>query len=310
MDTHLPNIQLKQLRQLIVIAENGSIRKAADELSIAQPALSRSVRSLEDNLQVKLMDRGPRGIKLTEYGKSLVNYARIIEANLRFATEEIEDLRGTHEGHVRLGIGRFEGSSIAHLAIDKLLLNRPNAEVRVVEGDFATLSPDLIAGDLDMILGPYDPESSEFGLLGTVLAVTRPVIAVRAQHPLAKQNEVSFSDLAKVNWVMPFKGHPARLRLENIFIRQGLTPPRSPIECMPTATVSAILQTRDLVALLSRQLVQREIEHGSIRVLPVETDEFALPVRLTTREYGRLSPACRDMIVYIKEVCTEVADTL
>jgi len=310
MKTHLPHIQLKQLRQLIVIAENGSIRKAAEELSIAQPALSRSLRALENGLQVKLMNRGPRGIELTEYGTTLVEYARIIETNLRFASEEIEELRGAREGHVRLGVGRFEGSSVVPLAVNRLLSQRPNAEIAVVEGDFTMLSADLIAGELDMILGPSDPNSSALGLNSMVLAMARPVVAVRSEHPLAKRNDVSFSELAEQDWVMPFKGHRARVRLENIFIRQGLTPPRTPIECMPTATAAAILQARNLISLMPRQLVQREIEHGTIKVLPVETDEFTLTVQLTTREFDRLSPACRDMIAYIKEVCAEVADTL
>ena len=64
-----------------MVAEKGSIRQAAEALSIAQPALSRSIRSIEENLQVKLMNRGPRGVELTEYGKTLISYGKIIEAN-------------------------------------------------------------------------------------------------------------------------------------------------------------------------------------------------------------------------------------
>ena len=65
MDIGMRHLKLKQFRQLITIAEKGSIRRAAEELSISQPALSRSIRGIEENLSVKLMNRGPQGVELT-----------------------------------------------------------------------------------------------------------------------------------------------------------------------------------------------------------------------------------------------------
>ena len=109
------HLQLKQFRQLITIAEKGSIRRAAEELSISQPALSRSIRGIEENLSVKLMNRGPQGVELTAYGQTLVNYGKIIEFNIRFAAEEFDELRGNKEGEVKLGIGPLEGITVCLL---------------------------------------------------------------------------------------------------------------------------------------------------------------------------------------------------
>ena len=75
------HLQLKQFRQLIAISEKGSISRAAEELSISQPALSRSIRGIEKDLSVKLINRGPQGAELTEFGETLVNYGKIIEYN-------------------------------------------------------------------------------------------------------------------------------------------------------------------------------------------------------------------------------------
>lgn len=310
METLLPHLQLKQLRQLIAISDKGSIRQAADKLSIAQPALSRSIRNLEDTLQVKLMNRGPRGVQMTEYGEALVSYARIIEANIRFAAEEIEDIRGSGDGQVRIGIGPFEGNSIAHIAIDRLLERRPNAQINVTVGSFEPLLANLLSGELDIMLGPHTENDVLPGIKFEILSHSRPVIAVGKDHPLAQANEVTVEMLADYEWVLPRRGNRARTRLENIFIRHGLFPPKCPIENSPNALSVALLKQRKLVALLPRQLIEHEVEAGTIRILPVETDEFLLPVQLTTREFGRLSPACRDMIAEIRAVCANAGEIL
>ncbi len=310
MNTSMPHLQLKQLRQLITVAEKGSIRQAAEALSIAQPALSRSIRSLEENLQVKLMNRGPRGIELNDYGKTLVNYGKIIETNLRFASEEIDELRGSNEGHVNLGVGPFEIFPVAHIAIDRLLENRPNAQVSVIQGDFDDLSARLLVGEIDIMLGPSQLNNTTPGLNTDILTETRPVLVVRAEHPFANLNQVSLEILSKADWILPPADVRARPRFNNIFIRHGLVPPKVSIEMAPGTASVALLKRRDLIGMLSRQQIAHEIAEGSMKILPVEHFDFALPMQLSTREFGRLSPACRDMISIIRTVCKEVAGTI
>ncbi len=306
----MSHLQLKQLRQLIAVAENGSIRAAAKQLSIAQPALSRSIRAIEDDLQVKLMERGPRGIVLTKYGETLCNYARIIDANLRFAAEEFDDIRGARSGTVRMGIGPHEGFTIAHLAIDRMFERRPNLDVTLVDGDFEVLAARLLAGEIDFILGPAPLEGVTPGLTREILANIRPVVVVRSQHPLAGKQSIDIEQLVDVDWILPGEGTNARTRLNNTFWRHGLVPPDGPISAYPSMTAVALVKQRDLVAILPRQLIDEDRKAGLIKVLPVASEDFLLPVRLTTREFGRLSPACRDMIAEIKKVCEDIGDQL
>ena len=88
----LRHVDLKRLRQLIEVAEQGSIRAAADSLAITQPALSRSIKTLESTLKSQLVVRGPKGTELTIAGETLLKYARIIEANLALAGKELQGL--------------------------------------------------------------------------------------------------------------------------------------------------------------------------------------------------------------------------
>ncbi len=89
----LGHLDLRHFRQLVVVAEKRSIRSAAKVLAITQPALSQSIRALEEELGSKLLERGPRGTTLTKAGRTLVKYARIIDANLSLAAKEIQEIQ-------------------------------------------------------------------------------------------------------------------------------------------------------------------------------------------------------------------------
>ena len=302
------HLQLKQFRQLITIAEKGSIRRAAEELSISQPALSRSIRGIEENLSVKLMNRGPQGVELTAYGKTLVNYGKIIEFNIRFAAEEFDELRGNKEGEVKLGIGPLEGITVVHTAIDRLLAKRPDTQISIIENDFDVLSTHLINGEIDIMLGPSQNEKTP-GLNSEMLAQTQLVFVFRAEHPLAKLNELSLKTISEADWILPGPRARANTLFNNIFIKHGLVPPKGPITMAPRPGAIALLKRRDLICMVHKPAIERELQEGSLKILPIKNEELFLPLVLTTREFDKLGPACRDMISEIRYVCREMTKT-
>jgi len=309
-DWAFPRLQLRQLRHLQMISECGSIRRAANELSVTQPALSRSIRLLEEDLGFKLMNRGPRGVELTESGRVLVENGNLIEANLRSTTEQLEELHGAGLGTVRLGVGPYEGSTIAHLAIARLLEARPSSVIQVFEGNYESLLNLILAGEIDIMLGPQDESGPVDGLIGEILTYTTPVIAVRSQHPLANEKEVTIGMLANEEWVLAIKGHEARARRDNFFTRHGYEPPDCKVESLAGPLAAALLLERDIIALLPKPLISYQIDLGLVKLLPVPTDEFRLPVQLTSRELSALTPTCSALVEHIKNVCRELGDVL
>ncbi|MDE0112965.1 MAG: LysR family transcriptional regulator [Albidovulum sp.] len=306
----ISRVRLRQLRHLVAVAESGSIRSAAQRLAMGQPALSRSLRSIEDQLQVKIMERGPKGIVLTKFGEILCSYARNIDTNLRFAAEEFEEVHGSRGGRIRLGIGPYEGFTIAHRAIGNMFKRRPDLEIAIFEGDYDALSEKLLGGEIDLILGPAAVGEVAQGLKWEVLAHTRPVLVVRSNHPLAEDVKVDLQTLAAADWILSIEGTNSRARINEIFRRHGLEPPSGPISAYPSLTALELVKKLDVVALLPRKLVEKDRKAGLIRAIPLVSEDFHLPVRLTTRKFGRLSPACRGMISEIKLVCEEIGDQL
>lgn len=310
METAAPRLQFKHLQQLIAISEAGSIRRAAERLSIAQPALSRSIREMERELDVKLLERSVKGTELTKFGRSLVSHAKVIETNLRFAAEEIEDLKGNRGGLVRIGTGPYEGHTIAHIAIARVMENRPEAQISITQGDFHELVEQLSEGDLDIMLGPtlFDPLPS--GLTHDILAYSHPIIAVRANHPFADRNEISMEELSAVDWVVPYRDSQARVIFDQIFLKNGVVPPTGPVESGPLPASTALMLLRDLVVMMPRHMFEERQSPDEVRALPIDRDLFALPIQLTTRESAKLSPTSRDLVYAIRQVCREAGDRL
>ena len=306
----MSRLKLRQLRHLVVVAEEGSIRAAAHRLSIGQPVLSRSLRAVEDQLQVRLFERGPTGVTLTRYGEILCGYARIIETNLRFSAEEFDDVHAESGGQIRMGIGPYEGFTIAHRAIAKMYARRPDLEVVLIEGDYDMHADRLLRGEIDLILGPAPLGDVVKGLQWETLAHTRPVLVVRSSHPLASEAEIDLKMLAAADWILSVEGSNARARINEIFRRHGLVPPTGPISAYPSLTALELVKTLDVIALLPRQLVEKDRSEGRVRILPLATDEFRFPVRLTTRKHCLFSPACKGLIAEIKLVCEDIGHEL
>jgi DNA-binding transcriptional LysR family regulator len=152
----LRHLDLKHLRQLMEVADKGSIRAAAEALAITQPALSRSIRAMEEELGVKLVERGPRGAELTAVGTRLLKYSRIIDANLALAEKELRGYRDSHSRieQITFGMSWLTEALIAGPLIERVLRNRPGVRLATSVGDYESLAPKLMSGRLDFFIGP------------------------------------------------------------------------------------------------------------------------------------------------------------
>jgi DNA-binding transcriptional LysR family regulator len=300
-------LQMKQLHQLVAIAETGSIRAAAKRLLIAQPALSRSLRAMESDLGIALFERSSRGIVPTQYAEVLIQHARLMDATLQSAAQEMRGIQGAADRIVRFGIGPFEGYSIAHRAVDRILQKYPDVRVVIHQGGFEELKPRLTSGDIDFIFGPGPREATASGILDEVLAYLRPLVAVRSAHPLARRKKVTLEDLANADWILPGGQHLARARFEDMFLRNGLLPPTPRIEApSPSPTSVALLLARDLVALLPEELIAPQLRSGQLRALPVQEHGFDIALHLSVRARSRLSAMCRDLMTELRALCRQL----
>jgi DNA-binding transcriptional LysR family regulator len=294
----LRRLDVKHLRHLTEVADKGSIRAAAESLAITQPALSRSIRSMENELGIKLVERGPRGAELTTAGARLLTYARIIDANLTSAENELRGLRDrrSRTEQVSFGMSWLTEALIAADLIQSILRNRPGVRLTTLVGDYESMEPKLISGKLDFFVGPPPMMGRRPGITTQPLTEFPAAVIVRAEHPLARRADVAVADLVAARWILPVAGTVPRITYDNAFLRRGTAPPEPLFEVQPLSPViRELLLAADLVTILPLVVVEKELASGALTVVPFD-DEIAFPIHLTQRQV-RDPSAVRDYVI-------------
>ena len=125
-------LKLHDVRVLMSVVQAGSLSKAAERLGTAQPALSRSIAELEHALGVRLLDRSPRGVEPTAYGRALIKRGVAVFDELRQGVKDIEFLADPTAGELRIGAGEPMAAGPVSAVIDRLSRQYPRISVHVV----------------------------------------------------------------------------------------------------------------------------------------------------------------------------------
>jgi len=194
------SVELRHFRAFVAVSRHGSISGAATDLHLAQPALSRQIRQLEDRLGTALFERSASGVRLTEAGRALLPDAR---ATLRAADRAIETGRRAARGEVgtlRLGFVADALTVFGEL-VDGFARSHPRVKIEPRETDFRDITGGLWGGAADAALlwGPLDDPGLEFRVL-----LEDPRVAVLPRrHRLARRRRISIRDLADDAFVVP-----------------------------------------------------------------------------------------------------------
>ena len=125
-------IKLSDLHVLLAVAQSGSMAKAATELAVSHPVVSRSISDLEHTLGVQLLERNPRGVELTAFGRAMLNRSHAAFDELRQGVKDIESLADPTAGEVRIGSTPPLAASFLSAVIDRLVKRYPRMALHVV----------------------------------------------------------------------------------------------------------------------------------------------------------------------------------
>src|SRR5256714_15422975 len=139
-------LDVKRLKVLREVARTGSFSAAAEELGYTQPAISQQISALEREAGTRLLQRGARGVTLTDAGRSLVDHSDAILARLAAAEEELEAIAGLRGGRLRLASFPTAGATLVPLAIAIFSKRHPDVGLSLVEAEAQDFLPALRAG--------------------------------------------------------------------------------------------------------------------------------------------------------------------
>jgi DNA-binding transcriptional LysR family regulator len=202
-------LDVRRLRVLKEVAARGSFSAAADALAYTQSAVSQQIAALEREAGTRLVERGARGVHLTDAGRTLVEHAEVILARLADAEAELEALAGLRGGRLRLASFPSAAATIAPKAIACFRDRHHAVELALVPAEPEDALAMLRAGEVDVALdirapfiGPRNDGIERTHLLDDPLYVALPV-----EHPLAGKRTLKLEDLAEEPWILASTGN-------------------------------------------------------------------------------------------------------
>lgn len=273
-------LKLRDVHVLLAVVQRGSITKAAGELAMSQPAVSKAIADLERELGVRLLDRTPRGVEPTAYGRALVKRGLTIFDEFRQGVQELEHLADPTAGELRIGSSEAMAAGILPEIIRKLSARHPRIVINVSQALFATTQyRDLQERRVDLLFGRvFGPPPPEEGVVVEQLFDDQVVVAVGKHHPLARSRRLTLASLAEQSWILPPPGsEPGRLAAE-IFASSRLELPRAPVTTISIHLALRLLASEPLVALLPGSVMRYGGHQQALKMLPIRLPSQHRPV--------------------------------
>lgn len=236
-------MKLSQLRILVALHESGSLQETSRRLHISQPALSRALKELEDELGVPLLARSNKGASLTPYGISLLGHARSALESVRRARQDIDDMRGEAGQEVRIGLTTMASMlDPVQSAVAAFHVNYPQVRLTVLEQRPPQIHDLMQQGELDFAvtsLIPAQTTSLEW------MPVCRKGMAIFARrgHPLV--NARNLRQLSGATWLSQDAPDNPNSVIYRLFEQNRLPVPKNAIECGAAQIVGKLILEAD-----------------------------------------------------------------
>ena len=295
-------MDLRQLRYLVALAEEGSFTRAAEIEHIAQPAVSQQIRRLEDEVGVALVERTTRRVSLTEAGELLVVRARRIMGEIEAAEIELQALRGMDSGHVTIGAMHTMGPVDVSLALALFAERHPNVQLTVREHSSEEMASMLRADELDLAFLSVTERVESHGLGLHQLVSEELVVLLPLEHRLARRKQVRMADLADE----PFISFREGARLRELLMAAGRSAnfePRVTLESNESQRVRRLVSRGLGVAILPRS--DAEDPGAEVAVAELIEPSLSRDITLAWREGRRLSPAAAEFLELARETFDE-----
>lgn len=290
------NMDLRDIEYFTVIAGHKHLGRAAEALGLGQPALSVSLRRLEQAAGTQLVLRTPKGVELTPVGAALLTHVGRLRLARDDLAREIADLAHGQTGTLRIGASPSNALAALPEVCSALLSESPKLTLSVSLLDNEALLPVLRKGELDVVLG-HTQQFRDPALTEIVIQQDEFVVFCRANHRLAKRKSLSLADLANERWAATeANANAAWLSLRQAFGERGLPPPNiALVSPLPALNIRAVAAS-ELLGISNKRSVSAVASALKLTILPVKDLVWTRPAVIVHRKNSYLSPVARRFI--------------
>ena len=292
-------MDLRDLRYFETIAALQHVGRASAKLHRTQPALTSSVRRLEEDCGARLFEKAGRGIRLTAAGSVLLKWAQRMRFDVEDARREIAGIGAGIAGHVRIGIVPTAAQFVLPAVARQLLHEAPAVTLRTVVGLVDSLKPLLHAGEIDMMVGTEI--AAEAGYASKLLAVDAIVVAASAHHEVFRDARPTLKSLTTYRWALQPPGAPTRDWLDHTFDRRHLPRPRVQVESTMLLMLPTLIAETGLLSFISRHHLEGRQGATKLKEIPLKETTMKRRLVVTHRANSYLSPAAARLITLLSE---------
>ena len=299
-------IKFRHLQTFVEVARQRSVMKAAGLLHVSQPAVTKTIRELEEVLGVSVVERDGRGIKITRYGEVFLKHAGAALTALRQGFDSVSQALSGDAAPIRIGALPTVSTRIMPKAMRLFLDEGTGARIKIVTGENAVLLEQLRVGDLDLVVGRLAASEKMTGFSFEHLYSEKVVFCVRAGHPLLSAGSV-FPGLDLYPVLMPTRASIIRPFVDRFLIANGIAGLPNQIETVSDAFGRAFVRESDAIWIISEGVVAADITEGTLAALPIDTSETKGPVGLTMRTDATPSMPLAILMQTIREVAGSIS---
>ena len=283
-------MEFRHLRTVAAVARHRSFTKAAEELYVAQSAISQQIRRLEAELGIEIFRRNSRSVELTEEGEVILAQAHRVLAEVDDLHNQLEELTGLLRGTVRIGGTYPFGPYDLYGVLAEFRGMHPGVSIHMVEDTQEEMLAMVREDELDCAFASVDPDAIGRDFAATLLWEDEFVAVSAVDHPFADRTGITFEQLAAEDLITHRDNSALRRRLEATLGKRGLEP-RIAFVCTEMTAVRALASKGLWVAVLPRSVAEQDGPPIALR--PFRPEPITWPVALVWRATRRQPPAAK-----------------
>jgi DNA-binding transcriptional LysR family regulator len=293
-------MRLRHHEILVALSDLGNLRKAAEQLAISQPAVTKALQEIESQMGATLFERHSKGVVPTAVGEAVVQHARLAISEGRRLQETLDGLQAGHLGRVRVGSIMAPVPQTLTRAIATVKRLHPQMDISVLVDTSDMLMGHLEKGTLDVVIGRLTERVERGSFTFELLGDESLSVVAGFQHPLAKVRQTTLKALMGYGWVLQPRGSPMRELLELAFVESGLSSPESIVETSAVLVTTTLVQHTDMLAVVPTSVANHYAGKHLLSILPVRLPRKLDPYGLITRRRESLSAAANAFIKAVR----------
>jgi DNA-binding transcriptional LysR family regulator len=290
-------VKLRDLHIALAVAQAGSMTRAAEDLAVSYPVVSKTISELEHTLGVKLFDRSVSGVEPTHYGRALLKSGVAVFDEMRKGLQQIEFIKQPDAGELRIGSSIVTDAGLLPAIIERFSQDFPRAMVHVLPENIAIQQYDNLRDrKVELVLGRLPTTMTEPDLVAETLFDEPNVVVAGSESRWAKRRNLVLADLIGEPWVLAQPGSLARSLHEDVFRNSGLEPPSATVLTVSLHLYMRLIETGRWLGLVPASVMRFGGKHMRLKVLPVKVVSPPAPVGFVTIKDRTLTPLAQRFI--------------